>query len=235
VEKFILKMHKNLVIIPAGDNSLHKEWKSYDSNFDVVTIYYGDDISQFEKFCETSIKCIKSKGQKWFLLSDFLLKNLNFVETYDYIWFPDDDLLTTTNEINELFDINKTYNLWLSQPSLTGYVSYEIEKKVEGSLLRFTNFVEIICPIMSVETLKKLLFYFTINESGWGTDYLWPKLLNYPKDKIAIIDKVTVNHTKPIAGNYKNRFKKEPMQELRELFSSYGLTFSQIVYTKIDL
>ena len=66
-------------------------------------------------------------------------------------------------------------------------------------------------------------------------DYLWPRLLGYPKDKIAIIDLVTVKHTNPIGETYEGRFSKEPMQELQELFFKYNLTFNQQTYSGISI
>lgn len=224
-------MKKNLVVIAAGENSLHTEWFNQSSNFDIVVLYYGNCDKKFSEYEKLSKKIIKSKGQKWHLITKYLLENLSELENYDYFWFPDDDLLTNVNDINKIFEVSKQYDLWLCQPSLSGYVSYEIEKKVIGSMLRFTNFVEIICPLMSNDTLKKLLFYLNINESGWGLDYLWPKLLGYPVDKIAILDSITVEHTKPIGGDYKKRYKKEPIEELKEVFQKYGLTFNQQTYS----
>jgi hypothetical protein len=226
---------KNLVIVPAGDNSLHTKWDEDEKNYDLIVLYYGSNEDIFNEYKKNSKDCVKVSGHKWHLISKYILSNLKEIEKYDYVWFPDDDLLSNVKDINNLFEINKEYSLWLSQPSLSGYVAYEIEKKVDNSLLRFTNFVEIICPLMSIETLKKLVFYFNINESAWGLDYLWPKLLGYPKDKIAIIDNVTVEHTRPIRGDYNNRFKKEPMQELKEVFQKYNLSFNQTIFSNIPL
>lgn len=228
-------MKKNLIIVPAGENSLHPNWVTDNINFDIIVLYYGKSEIKFNEYNKNSKDCIKVEGQKWHLISDYILKNLKKIKDYDYFWFPDDDLLSNGKDINNLFEICRNNNLWLCQPSLDGHVSYEIEKKVPNSLLRFTNFVEIICPMMSLETLLKLVFYFNINESGWGLDYLWPKILGYPKNKISIIDLVTVTHTKPIGGNYKNRFKKDPMQELNEVFAKYDLNFNQQIYSKINL
>jgi len=60
-------------------------------------------------------------------------------------------------------------------------------------------------------------------------------IMGYPTNKISIIDFITVTHTNPVGGNYKNRFKKEPMQELNEVFAKYGLNFNQQIYSIINL
>lgn len=228
-------MNKNLIIVPAGDSSLHPHWVSGNCNFDLVIIYYGNSQEIYDEYKNQSLECIRKKGQKWVLIHDYVKSNFEKLKQYEYIWFPDDDLLSNTEDINTLFDINKEYSIYLSQPSLDGYVSYDIEKKVIGSKLRYTSFVEIICPLMSFDTVCWLLDYFMVNESGFGMDYLWAKLLGNPVDKIAIIDIVTVTHTRPIAQNYEGRFKKEPMVEMEELFKKYKLSFYQVVHSQINI
>ena len=222
-------------MVPAGDSSLHTHWISGNCNFDLIIIYYGNSEDVYNEYKTQSLDCVKNKGEKWHLIHNYIKNNFDKIKHYEYIWFPDDDLLSNSDDINTLFYTNKEHELSLSQPSLDGYVSYDIEKKVEGSKLRFTSFVEIICPMMSKNTCFNLLETFIINESGWGLDYLWPKLLGYSQDKIAIIDKVEVEHTRPVGSNYSNRFKKEPMQELNELFRSHNLGFYQTVYKTILL
>lgn len=228
-------MNKNLVMVPAGDSSLHTHWISGNCNFDLIIIYYGNSEDVYNEYKTQSLDCVKNKGEKWHLIHNYIKNNFDKIKHYEYIWFPDDDLLSNSDDINTLFNTNKEYELSLSQPSLDGYVSYDIEKKVEGSKLRFTSFVEIICPLMSFDTMCWLLDYFIVNQSGWGMDYLWAKLLGNPVDKIAIIDIITVTHTKPIAQNYNGRFKKEPMVELQELFHKHKLSFYQVVHSQINL
>ena len=36
----------NLVLSPAGDNSLHSEWIQGKPNFDLVLLYYGDNLEK---------------------------------------------------------------------------------------------------------------------------------------------------------------------------------------------
>jgi hypothetical protein len=225
-------MYRNLVIVACGDNSLHSDWLLGDKNFDFGFIYYGDSDEKFEEYKKQSKYNLKKKGQKWHLIYDFIKIFEDEIKKYDYIWFPDDDLKTDFDSINRLFNINTDFKLNLSQPTLDGYVSFDIERRIDESILRFTDFVEIICPIMNIKTVFKLLDTFIYNDSGWGLDFLWPKILGYPENKIAIIDDVTVTHTRPVSGDY-SRFKKKPMDELTELFQKYGLVWRQTVLNTI--
>jgi hypothetical protein len=224
---------KNLVIASVGDGSLHKNWLDEKQNFDLILIYFGDSDEMFENYKKDSIFTFRGKGEKGRLYYQTISNNLELINKYDFIWLPDDDLDTDYEQINLLFETHKKYGLSLSQPSIDGYVSYEIEKQNKSSILRYTNFVEVLCPLMDLETLLTIYPTYNLNESSWGLDYLWPKLLGYPTDKIAIIDLVLVTHTRPVGQTYA-RFKKTPMEELQELFSEHNLTWSQITYSSIQ-
>jgi hypothetical protein len=227
-------MKKYLVISCVGDNSLHESWLGKDSKFDIFLIYYGDNDLIFNKYSKQISNIHREKGQKYYLLKSFINKNINLISNYKYIWLPDDDLMINVESINNLFDISNQYMLSLSQPSMIGYVSHEITKPIVDNILRYTNFVEVISPLMNIDTLFLLKDTFDINKSAWGLDYLWSKLLNYPKDKIAIIDKVIMTHTKPIGINY-NRFKINPQIEMSELLNKYKISPSQITYKEIKI
>lgn len=224
---------KNLVICCVGDQSIHSTWNNGEKNFDTFLIYYGDNENIYKKYCKESNICIKKKGQKGELIYNFISNNLINIINYEFIWIVDDDISCNSKDVNKLFEINKAYDLWLSQPSISNHVSFEIEKKNINTILRFTNFVEILCPCFSLHTLLFLYNTFNYNQSSWGLDFLWPKLLCYPKNKIAIIDDVEVEHTRPVASTYKNRFKKEPMLELKEIFSNFNLSFNQTCYESV--
>jgi hypothetical protein len=223
---------KNLIISPTGQNSYVKEWVKGNINFDLVLLCYEND----EKICEDFIKytplVYMGKGEKYHLIKSFIINNIDFVSSYDYVWLPDDDVSISTDDINKLFKTAKNFDLWLCQPSMTGYVSHEITKPVKNNILRYTNFVEVLAPLFHVDTLMKVYETFDLNYSSWGYDYLWPFLLNYPKDKIAIIDDITMEHTKPVGHNY-SRFLVPPWQEMNELLTKYNIKKQETTYSTI--
>lgn len=64
-----------------------------------------------------------------------------------------------------------------------------------STTLRYVNMVEIMAPIFEMELFDRMvrptLFdaYF-----GWALDWVWPALLSYPPDKVAVIDVACVYH-----------------------------------------
>lgn len=221
-------MAENLLIACVGDQSLHDHWLSIDQNYDVVILYYGDNNLTFNKYSKNTSFCIKVKGEKFPNLDKYINDNLDFIKQYKYIWLPDDDIRINPEEINLLFSIAKKFNLSLCQPAMEGYISHAITSPERKCLLRFTNFVEILAPLMSIDALLTLKSSFSTNQSGWGLDMvLWPMMLGYPENKIAIVDAVVMTHTQPVGTNY-SRFKVSPREELKVIIDRHLGSFPKL-------
>ena len=59
---------------------------------------------------------VVQKGGKYPGLTALAASDL--VHSYDYIWFPDDDLLIDGRDINRAFALARACNLLLAQPAL---------------------------------------------------------------------------------------------------------------------
>ncbi|MDN4620955.1 hypothetical protein QCD85_22755 [Paenibacillus sp. PsM32] len=219
-----LKKRKYLIICRAGDNSLHREWvKDENRNFDLLIEYYGD---QEGLYSQESEYYSANKGIKWSSLYELINDNREILLDYEAIWIPDDDISTTTKNINGLFEKFSQNDLWLAQPALTenSYFSHVITVENKLMDLRFTNFVEVMVPIFSSRSLEKCLLTFKDNPLGWGLDFVWPALLNYPKNKIAIIDSYPVTHTRPAGtGEIYNNIIENPHMSLQRLIKEYNI------------
>jgi hypothetical protein len=68
--------------------------------------------------------------------------------------------------------------------------------------LRYTNFAEIMVPVLSRRLFEKALATMAGTRSGFGLDYLWAQMaqdMNGGSSKnIAILDKITITHTRPV-------------------------------------
>ncbi len=228
------KKPKALIICRAGDSSLHKNWlsKSKNDNFDLVISYYGERGNLYIDDC---IYYEKQKSTKFPSLYKLISNNINSILKYDIIWIADDDLLISSENINKMFNIFYSKNLWLAQPSLTrnSYYSYPITLQNQGLLLRYTNFVEEMAPIFSRDALLRCLHSFSESHSGWGLDFVWPKILGYPTQKIAIIDAVSVHHTRPVgSGPQYKLFRMDPWTEATMITQKYDvpLPYNMKVY-----
>jgi hypothetical protein len=222
-----MEKRRNLVIVRAGDTSLHEQWLSGDGerNWDLIVNYFGDDPARYRK---DDVRRIDSKGPKWPALCELIQKFSQDILCYDNVWLPDDDLSATKTGINSFFDIVGKHGLALAQPALTpdSHLGHLITLRNRSFHVRFTNFVEIMAPCFNREFLKQMLPSFSENLSGWGLDFLWPtRIADWTR--IAIVDAVAVCHTRPVGGpNYRHLASggKDPRQELRDLLTKHGVT-----------
>lgn len=194
-------MKKNLVVVRAGDNSLHREWiNANELNFDLIITYYGDN--QPKNWISDGYPIIKIKGSKWEGLYSYF-KEYDDWKNYDYIFIPDDDLLFSGKKLNKFFNIVNELKPDLSQPSLDelSYFTFPITLVNRANIYRVTNFVEVMCPCFSTNFLIKTLELFNESKSGWGMDYFWTILLEESRLKPPIIiDEVCIRHTRPVGS-----------------------------------
>ena len=87
-------------------------------------------------------------------------------------------------------------------------------------------------PCLSAAILEETRGFFGKTLSGWGLERVWAKRAG--KTGMAIIDEVTVFHTRPIGGpNYKILREKgiSPWDELRALCRELGIDEQPVVET----
>lgn len=216
-------MMKNCVISAVGKDSLHKEWISGECNFDLHLVVYDESYDDFVG--DTPYVC-SMKGYKLKVVYHYLQTHPDVLDAYEYFFIPDDDILMDSNCINSLFDAMPYYGLRIAQPALVNsYYLWGHTLKDPYSVLRYTNFVEMMVPCFSREALGKVLFTFNENETGWGTETHWPLLIHASPNDMAVIDAVSVVHTRPIRSG-QSIHRHEAMEYLKK----YGLTTQVIEY-----
>lgn len=216
---------KSLVISPTGNKTLATQWVRGNPSFDVCFLTYQDvdkDILKLAKYH------FDYRLEKWEMIHKLIIENLDIILQYDYFWFVDDDISTSCNDINNLFKIAVDYQLKLAQPSISGFRSFPQTKRVSGMFLRYTNFVEIMCPLMSKETLLKLFPTFIETKSGWGIDFIWKTMLNPHLGDLAIIDLINVRHVDKVKSKYGGRFKVKPQIELERVLYRLGDSYDSV-------
>jgi len=214
---------KNLVLVRAGDKSLHPQWLSDDRNWDLAVSYYGSFPDRFKDQFDI-LHCFK--GSKWEGITDFIENNTHLISQYEYLWLPDDDLFCNAETINNFFRLCKALNFTIAQPALTPYSFYTwpITIKDEEAIARQTNFIEIMAPCFRVSDLKCFSRYFGENTSGFGYEWLWESIAK--KEKIfnfGIVDATPVFHTRQVGKAGHGGAKKEPTIEEKDLLEKFTL------------
>ena len=176
---------------------------------------------------------------KFSAIKDIHDKERSIFSEYKAIWCLDDDLEISFHDVDIFFNMMSELGLSLAQPSLSKdspkrflMTTNDIE-----CLARYTNFVEIMMPAFSQAAFRHCVETFDKAISGWGLDYVWPKLLGYPDQKIGIVDAIVVKHTKAIdvSGGAFYRYLKSlgvnAQEELRQLRKDFCISDGQMPKT----
>lgn len=192
------------VFSAVGKESLHRKWITPQCNFDLHLIVYDQSIDDFRNdtpFLSTGI------GYKFKLIYQYLVENLELIDRYEYFYFPDDDIIIDSVNIEKLFNYMGEYGLEIAQPALIdSYYTFNHTLRRKDNILRYTNFVEIMQPCFSRKALRKVLFTFNENDTGWGIDFHWGKIIGFSGREMAVIDDVISMHTRPIRSMNEHNF-----------------------------
>lgn len=215
----------NLVVVRAGDASLHRAWPacSGSRSWDLLVSSYAD--KPYEPSADET--AITVKGGKLVGLRETFERLPGFLDRYDYIWLPDDDIQTDCATIERLFRIMREEKLLLAQPSLTlnSHFSWVHTLNCTPLRLRYANHVEMMVPCFDGRYLREVLPHFPATIAGWGIDQVWCRLGEDNYRKCAIIDAVSVRHTRP-PGNLARlakQFGEDSIEEASALRRSFGL------------
>jgi hypothetical protein len=186
-------VRRNLVIVRAGEFSVHEKWldSPIPRNWDLIVGYTGDDPDRFRR---PDLLRVDAEGPKWPALHRLIQGMAETIFRYDYVWLPDDDIDTDTATINLLFDYCAGYHLSLAQPALSpdSHPADPIARVDPRSTLRYTTFAGVAAPCFSGEFLLRTLPEFASAATGRALSHVWPTMLG--ADDIAIIDALTVRH-----------------------------------------
>jgi hypothetical protein len=215
---------RNLIISPVGDTSEHKSWLSHPDarTFDLFLIYYGNrgDFGRGE-----ATHYLKCQGFKWELVDNVCKHFPEVLDRYTNIWCPDNDIKLDTYGVNRMFELFERFQLKLAQPAISaGQVSYQTLRQKPGVVLRYSPYVEVMCPLFTREALRQCQPTFLECKSGWGLDWVWPRY--FAHHEIAILDAVGAEHTGPLGTgeNYQKlaELGVYPDREFHTVMAKYG-------------
>lgn len=231
--------HRNLVVVRAGDNSLHRGWGADDPGceFDLIVSYYGANPSMFRQPCENRVDW---KGGKWDGIHALLNQRPELLDRYRYIWFPDDDLEADRATIEAIFANMRRLDLHIAQPALTldSYFSHLPFLRCSSFEFRLIDRIEVMAPFMRTDVVARMLPLFKNSMSGFGLDSLWTRLAPRNLRRSAVFDALPVRHTRPVGTHLATEMLKSgrtAQEEYDQLASRYRLgDFFPISYEAVD-
>lgn len=181
----------NLVFTSAGNRSNLRNWLQGRRDFDLWTVYYGDRAGMFQ---DVSDLYLARKGSKF--------QNLHYCygqwperfARYEAVMVMDDDIVIDATGITRLFEIRREQDLWALQPAfrLSGKISWGITAVRPTAKLRYTNFVEMACPLFRRDKLDAFMRVYDPELVGYGTDWWFLHTLGTDLERrVAVVDEVT--------------------------------------------
>ena len=112
---------------------------------------------------------------------------------YGAVMVMDDDVLIDSRGINRLFRIRSGHDLWVLQPAFDprGKVSWDITRVDPRCRLRFTNFVEMTCPLFRQDKLAQFMAIYDPILVGFGVDWWFLHSMGAGLERrVAVVDEV---------------------------------------------
>jgi hypothetical protein len=181
---------RNLVFTSAGDRSNVRLWLKGRRNFDVWISYYGEAPGRYSEIADFyNVR----RGSKFGNLRFACDTWPELLAPYEAVLVSDDDIVISGTQTSRLFEIREEMGLWLLQAAFSplGKISWGITRAQRDSRLRFTNFVEMTCPLFRKDKLDAFMRVFDPVLTGIGTDWWFMESLGDDiEGKVAIIDAI---------------------------------------------
>jgi len=208
---------RDLIVVMAGDKSLHPNWASARS-FDLWVIYYGDSdeiAGRYEADCD---RFWREKGLKIELIRKVLLEKVYFGERFDfgqyrYVFLPDDDIAFEegADAVHALLDAAERLDADAFQPAVKNeYVSFAATRVLEGAYCHRVNWVENMMPGYRSEVFAKAFLAavhaLEFSKSGWGIEVVAAKIAEAVTGRglrAYVMDAHAAVHTRPVGQNSK--------------------------------
>ncbi len=225
---------RSLVLARVGNRSLHPAWvqPGVHRDWDLRLVPYQEIPEQ------VGLDCVVTEvvpGPKWTGIREHLNRWDGWRE-YDYIWLPDDDLLTDQASISAMFEIARRVGLELFAPSMhdASYFTHFSAMRNHSFFGRWTGFVEILMPGFRVSALEELLPTLDLSETGWGwgLDSVWPALLGY-RD-VGVLDSLPMLHTRPVGRHRDADLVRRLHEESDRILARYACSQVHTTYAAFD-
>jgi hypothetical protein len=218
-----------LVFTSAGEHANVGHWLRGGRNFDVWVAYYGPGASPFAG--DVEIHTVR-KGSKFQNLHFAYRQWPEVLARYRAVMVMDDDIAIGGDDISRLFELRDRLDLWVLQPAFhpKGKISHPITEVRPGLALRYTNFVEMTCPLFRRDKLCDFLDVYDPVLVGFGMDWWFLHTLGGPLEgRVAIVDEIAcVNPRDRAKGGRReiDRLQAEPERRRawQAIKATHGIT-----------
>lgn len=196
---------RDLVIINKGPGALpfHREGMAWD----LMEIYFAKKdqeviVADPGKSDADWIIFEYDRNMRKFAIVKRLFETIPELFNYESVMMLDDDLVPVGCKVVDIFALFRETGCRIGQPALSkdSYWSHEIVIQHTGFRWRRTNFVEVMCPIMTIAAMRMYLPLFNETISGFGLDMYWSTQEWHHYGGLALLDATPMRHSRPVRG-----------------------------------
>jgi Protein of unknown function (DUF707) len=198
--EMVARPSRFLLISRVGPQSLHGHWlgDTGERGFDIILSAYSGAVADP---CRPGVVFEYRPGTKVAGYAAIFEAHAALIARYDYIALFDDDLLVDCARIMQLFEIISSQNLKIAQPALThdSHFTFGALLRDRSFRLRYVNYIEMMCPVFRADTFENIKPLFSLGYES-GIDLIWCNLVCESSFDFAVIDAVTVQHTRAVGA-----------------------------------
>ncbi len=191
---------RTLVVIRLGADHRVSGWAKTPRrarSWDLVLSPYQEvpDLDDFEADAVVPIA-----GGKWDAIHALFEARPDLLD-HPRVWLPDDDIEAAPDTVERFISLARSHDLALCQPALTrgSQFSHFVTLQNRFTALRYTNFVELMAPMMTRDVLAAALPFMKDRGGAKGLDFIWQKFVpGEAERRIAVIDAAAMGHHRPL-------------------------------------
>lgn len=196
-----------LLFTSAGDKSNVLQWTGSDRRYDIIVVYYGEDLwrTPWRKEVDAvyTNRDTKFPNLLWYLRT-------HSIDAYDAVAVWDDDIVAGPWQINALFEEMQKNNIDVFTPCHTrGSFKSLLRHRSKG--LRYINYIEMNAPMFKRQELLNFMDSFNPIIKGWGADIWYSHRCTQAKDcTMAVTDTTCVTNPKTRSDGTREIEKAQP-------------------------
>jgi Protein of unknown function (DUF707) len=202
---------RNLIFTSAGNHAALHRWLSGRQSFDLWVTHYGDRAGSYQ---DAADYYNERKGSKFQNLHFAYQQWPELFARYDYVFAMDDDIIIEGGDIERLFELARKLQLWVCQPAFSprGRISWPITTVRPTCRYRFTNFVEMTCPLFDQTKLATFMGVYDPVLVGYGMDFWFLHTMGAElSGRVAVIDEIVcINPHERVKGGIREIDRLQP-------------------------
>lgn len=197
-----------LLFTSAGDKSNVLQWTGRNRRYDIVVVYYGEEL--WRAPWRNEVDAVYTNRDTKFPNLLWYLKT-HSIDAYDAVAVWDDDIVAGPSQINALFTQMQKNKIDIFTPCHTRGNFKSLLRHRSPSPIRYINYIEMNAPMFERKELLEFMESFNPIIKGWGTDIWYSYRCTQSQDcTMAVTDTTCVTNPRTRSDGTREIEKAQP-------------------------